>query len=50
MNQGPLLTRKARVLLLSASLGAGEVLAAQAPERALLLGCDFTVEHVDVLS
>lgn len=40
---------KARVLLLSASSGAGHVRAAQALEKALLAREDCQVEHVDVI-
>jgi UDP-N-acetylglucosamine:LPS N-acetylglucosamine transferase len=40
---------KPRVLLLSATSGAGHVRAAQALEKAFLARGDCTVEHIDAL-
>jgi len=40
---------KPRVLLLSASSGAGHVRAAQALEKAFAAGGDCTVEHIDTI-
>ncbi|MFI5096840.1 MAG: glycosyltransferase [Candidatus Acidiferrales bacterium] len=50
MSQAPVANRKPRVLLLSASSGAGHVRAAQALEKAFLARGDCTVAHVDALA
>ena len=44
------LNRKPRVLILSASSGAGHVRAAQALEKAFVAHGDCTVEHIDALT
>ncbi len=44
------LNHKPRVLVLSASSGAGHVRAAQALEKAFLAHGDCTVEHIDALT
>jgi len=50
MSEAPAVNRKPRVLLLSASSGAGHVRAAQALEKAFLARGDCTVAHVDALA
>jgi processive 1,2-diacylglycerol beta-glucosyltransferase len=50
MTHLPALSGKARVLILSASSGAGHVRAAQALERAFLARGDCHVEHVDAIA
>jgi processive 1,2-diacylglycerol beta-glucosyltransferase len=50
MSEGLLLNHKPRVLVLSASSGAGHVRAAQALEKALQAHGDCTVEHIDALT
>jgi UDP-N-acetylglucosamine:LPS N-acetylglucosamine transferase len=50
MSEALPLNRKARVLVLSASSGAGHVRAAQALEKAFLARGDSTVEHIDALT
>ncbi|MGB8493818.1 MAG: glycosyltransferase [Candidatus Acidiferrum sp.] len=50
MSQAPVVNRKPRVLLLSASSGAGHVRAAQALEKAFRAKGDCTVAHVDALA
>ncbi|HYW65662.1 MAG TPA: glycosyltransferase [Candidatus Dormibacteraeota bacterium] len=50
MSEAPVVNRKPRVLLLSASSGAGHVRAAQALEKAFRARGDCTVAHVDALA
>ena len=50
MSEALPLNRKPRVLVLSASSGAGHVRAAQALEKAFLSRGDCTVEHIDALT
>jgi len=50
MNQVPALSRKPRVLILSASSGAGHVRAAQALEQAFRTRGGCQVEHVDAIA
>ncbi|MGB2675790.1 MAG: glycosyltransferase [Candidatus Acidiferrum sp.] len=50
MSEAPVVNRKPRVLLLSASSGAGHVRAAQALEKAFRAKGDCTVAHVDALA
>jgi processive 1,2-diacylglycerol beta-glucosyltransferase len=50
MSEGLLLNHKPRVLVLSASSGAGHVRAAQALEKAFQAPGDCTVEHIDALT
>jgi processive 1,2-diacylglycerol beta-glucosyltransferase len=50
MSEALPLNRKPRVLVLSASSGAGHVRAAQALEKAFLARGDCTVEHIDALT
>jgi processive 1,2-diacylglycerol beta-glucosyltransferase len=50
MSEAPVVDRKPRVLLLSASSGAGHVRASQALEKAFRARGDCTVAHVDALA
>jgi processive 1,2-diacylglycerol beta-glucosyltransferase len=50
MSEAPVVNRKPRVLLLSASSGAGHVRAAQALEKAFRARGDCSVAHVDALA
>ena len=50
MSEAPVVNRKPRVLLLSASSGAGHVRAAQALEKAFLARGDCSVAHMDALA